>query len=140
MLKKVSSYFITMLFNVLKRFPMASLMLFLSFAAVVSSNHFFGYSNRSTILRLSLQAFIAFPLMVAIQIFCENHIYKKQLFYKVLLSFSAIGFNVLYFFYFFTKSDRIELIRCLSLFLIFTVTAMILLSYKNKNFSVEIYE
>lgn len=138
MLKKVSSYFMTMLFNVLKRFPIASLMLFLSFAAVVSANHFFGYSNRSTILRVSLQAFTVFPLMVAIQIFCENHIYKKQLFYKVLLSFSAIGFTVLYFFYFFTKSDRIELIRCFSLFIIFTATAMILLSYKNKNFSVNL--
>lgn len=138
MLKKVSSYFMTMLFNVLKRFPIASLMLFLSFAAVVSANHFFGYSNRSTILRVSLQAFTAFPLMVAIQIFCENHIYKKQLFYKVILSFSAIGFTVLYFFYFFTKSDRIDLIRCFSLFIIFTATAMILLSYKNKNFSVNL--
>lgn len=134
MLKKVSSYFISMLFNVLKRFPMASLMLFLSFLFIVLTNHYY----KNIFVRASLQAFIAFPLMIAIQIFSENYIHKRTAFYKILLYIFAIAFNILYFFTLFTKPDKIELIRCCALFIIFTTTVMILLSYKNKNFSVNL--
>lgn len=138
MLKKVSSYFITMFFNVLKRFPLASLSLFLSFIFLVLSNHLIFFDYRNDFARAAAQAFIAFPLMTAIQLFSENYMQKRTALYKLLLNIFAIAFNIIYFFYFFTNWEKIEVIRCIALFITFTLAAMILLSYKNKNFSINL--